>query len=585
MRTGERRIHIFDSASGQQLGQPIVTGTTLSVALSPGQKHCAAGGDSYARIQSINWNEKVPAFDRFQSRLSHDDEVTNLAFGGHGLIATSGRDRLVQVWNVGEERPPGVMLHERAIPLATLTHTENVVGLLFPNDGNQLVTVQRDGLIRVWQIPAFEPPGYTLQGVSGGTTLKAVDDDRLLIAGSTYYGSRVVNASVRRLKDGVVVAETPLRALKDRGHLLDAALTKDQSKLISLHANPSRNAGTQYRKDETAGSIQVWSFPDGRPSGPRIPLYAEPRSVVVHPSEAMAAVLLVNMDVLLIDLDETAISSTLIAIPISQSPEGTAFAAPSNLHNGQLCLSPDGNLIFTWGIGKGFSVWDWKNARPSFSTEFAGDWRVSHLAISPNGDRFVVVDAETNRVVFIDSADGKIKCEFEHAAKIRSVEFSSTGDEILTACDDGRARVISVVPNDRKGIDLVHNKKVLDACYSPDGSSIATLTNDMRVFIWRVSDRQWAMKPMPVPKGTQEILFSPGSNFLIAMGIGKDNASRILDLSSFEDTRELDLEYVTAARRAALGQIERRWRNRPSQLIRVAKTLAKVRGIVLEMTN
>ncbi|MDX1929621.1 MAG: WD40 repeat domain-containing serine/threonine protein kinase [Pirellulaceae bacterium] len=545
VRTAERRIHIFDPATGQQIGQPIVTGTTLSVAISPDQKHCATGGDSYARIQSINWNENTPTFVRFASRLSHDDEVTNLVFGGRRLIASAGRDRLVRIWNIGEEKPPGIMLHERAIPLATLTHTDNVVGLLFPHNGNQLVTIQRDGLMRVWQIPTFEPPGYTLQGVAGGTTIKSVDADRLLIAGSTYGGSKVVNASLRRLKDGVVVAETPLRALKDRGHLLDAALSKDQSKLISLHANPSRNGSTQVTADETAGSIQVWAFPDCRPSGPRIALNAEPRSVVLHPSEPVAAVLLVNRDVLLIDLEETAITATLKSHQSSLPPEVSTGARPSNLHNGQVCFSVDGRLIYGWGVGKGFCVWDWKNARAYFSTEFADEWRVTQLAVAPHGDRIAVVNDEANRVVLMDSNDGTIAREFEHVAKIRSVEFSSTGKEILTACDDGRARIISALPDDRQTIDLVHNKKVLDACYSPDGSSIATLSSDMRVFVWRVGDRQWALKPMPVPKGTQELLFSPKANSLIAMGVGKDNASRILALSSFDDTEDLDLEYVT----------------------------------------
>ncbi len=545
VRSAERRIQIFETLSGRQLGQPIFTGTTLSVALSSDLKHGATGGDSYARVQSITWNQDIPTFMRFESRLSHDDEVTNLAFGGDKLVASSGRDRLVKIWSIGEVKPPGRLLHERAIPLATLSHTDNVVGMLFPNGGNQLVTVQRDGLIRVWQIPSFEPPGYTIHGIPGGTTIKAVASDRLLIAGSTYAGSRVVNASLRRLKDGVVVAETPLRALKDRGHLLDAALTQDQSKLISLHANPSRNASTLLAQDETAGSIQVWSFPDCRPCGPRIALNAEPRSVAVHPNLALAAVLLVNMDVLLIDLKEPSILATLISKHSTHPIQQRSGTRPGGLFNGQTRFSTNGDCLYAWGIGKGFSVWDWTNRKQRFSSDFADDWSVSQLAVSANGDRLAVVDDDTNRVALIDSADGRVLSEFEHAAKIRSVEFSASGAEILTACDDGRARIISVLSENRKTIDLVHNKKVLDACYAPDHATIATLTHDMRVFLWRISDRQWAMKPMSVPKGTQELLFSPDSNYLIATGIGKENATRVLDLSSFDSARELDLAYVT----------------------------------------
>ncbi len=538
----ERRIRIFDTSSGKQLGQPIITGSTHSVALAPNQTHCAVGGDGYARVQSIHWNQNIPSFKRHESRLTHDDAVSNVVFGGNKLIATAGQDRLVQLWNIGEEKLPGGMLNERAIPLATIPHTDDVVGMLFPNGGRQLVTLQRDGLIRVWEMPSFEPSGYAIHGTRGGTTLKTVDANRLLIAGSTHWGSHVVNASLRRLKDGVVVAETPLSALSERGHLLDAAITKDQDKLISLHANSRRSSFTMVTKDETAGSIQVWDFPDGRANGPRIPLQVEPRSVVLHPSKAVAAVLLVNLDMVLVDLADPAIATTLVSKQSTQPLDTDTGLKPNNFHNGQLQFSADGSFLFTWGIGMGFSVWDWQNGKPKFSTDFADDWSVRHLTVSPAGDRIAVADNETNRVVLIENADGKVLREFDHAARIQSVEFSPTGNEILTACEDGRARIFNLLTLDRKAVDLAHNKSVLDARFSPDGKSVATLTSEMRVYLWRVRDRQWSMKPMVVPKQTQELLFSPDSHYLVTMGFS--NVSRVLDLSSFDGSSELDLAYV-----------------------------------------
>ncbi|MEQ1829396.1 MAG: hypothetical protein ABL921_25755 [Pirellula sp.] len=251
------------------------------------------------------------------------------------------------------------------------------------------------------------------------------------------------------------------------------------------------------------------------------------------------------MNVVLLDLAEPSVTATFVSKKSNQPIDTNTGNRPSNLHNGQVRFSADGNLIIAWGIGKGFQVWDWKTGTQKFSTEFADNWSVYHLAVSPTGDRLALVNDENNRLAMVDCTDGRIVREFEHAAKIRSVEFAASGNEILTACDDGRARIMNVLASDGKTIDFVHNKKVLDACFSPDGSSIATLTNEMRVYLWRVRDRQWAMKPMSVPKGTQELLFSPDSNYLITMGFGKANDSRILDLSSFDGNRKLDLKYVT----------------------------------------
>ena len=550
VRTGERRARFFDCASGKPLGAEVVAGTAISVALSQDLKCFGVGGDSYARLQSIHWKADLPTFVRHERRLSHDDAVTGLAFGGKDFIATAGRDRVVHLWRVGQDKRPGGLHNERDTPLATLCHTDDIEGLLFSSDSRQLVTVQRDGLLRVWQVPTFEPPGYATQFPRGGTTLKVADKDHWLAAGSTYWSSSVVNASLHRLKDGTVVAETPLKGLRDRGHLLDAAIMSQLDKLITLHANPTRSGNTMLADDQSAGSIQLWQFLEGTATGSPIALNAEPRSVTVHPDERVAAVLLVNNLLLLIDLAEPSVVAVLSPRNGNQPLDRDTGIKPVKLRNGQTSFSRDGNLLAAWGIGKGFSVWNWREQQPKFSTEFADNGSVLQLAFSPAGDWIAVVVEDANRIVLLDCSDGRIVREIELRDRIRSIEFSSNGQEILAACDDHRAHIIDLQQSERKSIDLVHDKPVLDACFSPDGRSIATLTSDMRVHVWRVRDRQWLMRPMPVPHGTQEIVFSEDSNCILTMGVGSESAvgsqSRVLDLSDFDSSNSLDLQYASS---------------------------------------
>ncbi len=540
VRTEQRSVRIFDTNNGKQIGQPILTGHTESVALSPGQSYCAVGGENYARLQSIHWKENTPTFERHNSPLCHNNAVTTLAFGGKQLISTGGRDRLVQIWSVGELMLPGVLLNQPAIPLATLPHTHDVVGMLFPNGGRQLVTIQQDGIVRVWQLPSFEPPGYISRGTRGGFVAKPMDTERWLIAGATHWRSNAINASLRRLKDGVVVAETPLHGLDERGHLLDAVVTAKQDKLISLHANPRRSGTTMETSDETAGSIQVWKLPSGEPSGSCIRLRAEPRSIVLHPSGDKAAVLLVNRDILIIDVIASSIIKTLYSSQTEIDWNTGQF--PRNFRNGQLQFFAGGDLLVSWGIGKGLAVWDWQVDRQPFSTNFADDWTVRHLALSPTQSHIAAAIDETNSVVLIDGRDGRVLREFLHASQVDSVEFSPSGKELLTACQDGKARIFDCQSMDRKEIELAHDKRVLDACFSPDGLCVATLTNEMRVLVWHIQDRQWALKPMSAPLGTQEILYGLDSRHIITMGLGSD--SRVLDLTSFNGTQELDLQSV-----------------------------------------
>jgi eukaryotic-like serine/threonine-protein kinase len=549
VRTAERRVRVFDCISGKPLGPEVVTGTTYSVALSPDRMHFVVGGDSYARFQTIKWVKDKPMFVRHDCRLSHDDAITSLAFGGKKLIATAGRDRVVHLWRVGDQKLPGGRFNERDTPLATLVHTDDIEGLLFSSDHRYLVSVQRDGLVRVWGIPTFEPPGYVTKLPRGGTTIKLADNGHWLISGSTHWSSNIVNASLRRLKDGVVLGETPLKGLRERGHLLDAAITREKDKLISLHANPVRSENTMITKDDTAGSIQIWQFPTGTADGPRIPLNAEPRSVVLHPKEPVAAVLLVSKETLLIDLSEPAVSATLTSHLSGHPMDPNTGLKPGNLRNGRVQFSKDGSLLFEWGIGKGFHVWNWQSRQPKFSTEFADNFSIMQLAISPIEDCIAIAIEESNRVLLIDCADGKIIRESDFSDKIRSVEFSSSGQTLLVACDDHRAHILDLQHVSSKSTDLVHEKGVLDACFSPDGSSIATLTSDMRVHIWQVRDRQWSLRPMPVPMGTQEIAFSHDSQYILTMGMGTasipSNEMRVLDLSVFDASRELDLQLAS----------------------------------------
>lgn len=549
VRTGERRARFFDLDSGQPLGGEVVTGSTFSAALASDLSSCVIGGDSYARIQSIKWHANEPSFVRHQCRLSHDDAVTCIAFGGKKLLATAGRDRVVHLWRVSDEIIPGRFYNEREKPLATLVHTDDLEGLLFANDASHLATIQRDGLIRVWQVPTFESPGYAINLPRGGSALKLVGKNHLLISGSTHWSSHVVNASLRRLKDGVVLGETPLKDLRDQGHLLDAAITDDHDKLISLHANPARSGNTLITQDQTAGKILLWQFAEGNPSGPGLAVAAEPRSVALHPNQSVAAVLLANQDILKIDLTQPSVAEVLSAKTKVHETGLAVGVQLGSLRNGQVLFSPDGAYLYQWGIGKGFQVWNWQSELPQYSTEYADQWTVRHLAISPACDRVAVAFDEANRLAMIDCQDGTIVREIEMADRIRSIEFSSTGQELLVACDDHRASIISTFDPDRKSMDLVHEKPVVDACFSPDGDYIATLCSDMHVSLWRTRDRKLAIRPMPVPPNTQEIVFSRDSQHIITMSVGAKNSSnstiQVLDLSSIDPSNELDFEVVS----------------------------------------
>ena len=525
-------------------------GRTRSLAFCATNSHCVVGGETYARVHTWQHDSKPPTFVTHMERLSHMDAITAVAFGGDNLVVTGGRDHTVQVWNVDSPRPSGVSWNERKTPLAVLPHLDQVSGLLVSKDGETLVTIQRDGLVRVWGLPDFKTRSYSVPVPSGSTIAKMVDRERWLIAGATHRQSDTLNASLRRTTDGIVLAETSMRGLFERGHLLDSAVALKTNILVTLHGLPRREFDADSNEPRFNGKLQLWTLPDCRPLGSQLKLntLGEPRSVAIHPDGKTTAVVTAKMEVILIDIEQSpTVSATLLPRHIKDHVPTT----PDQLMNGQITFSVDGNYVVTWGSGKGFNVWDIHARQPKFSTDFAQAWTIRHLDVAAKGNMLALAVDEHNEIVIIDGECGECIHRITHPAAVESVQFSPDGKAILTACADGRARVFRTDSGTRNQADLVHAKGVVDAVYSPDGLMLATLCSDSNVRIWNAVDGTLALKPIAVISGSRKLVYGADTRFLVVMGTATQ--LQTLDLSSFYDLAGIDDEALE--RFSKLGEL------------------------------
>ncbi|MCW3100522.1 MAG: hypothetical protein JWL77_6140 [Chthonomonadaceae bacterium] len=194
----DRKVRIWDAGSGSLLQERTLSGPAYSLACSPDSRYLAAGSVAPRRtIQSGTvtvWD--LQTFRPLWTSPAHSDGVLTVAFSPDSrMVATGGKDGMVQLWDVGTGkvrgefdgsgyavtalafRPQGDILtaaiarrgggnaseqsHEIDVwklssgqLLRTLQgHRDIINTMLFSADGHTLASGSRDTTLRLWYFP------------------------------------------------------------------------------------------------------------------------------------------------------------------------------------------------------------------------------------------------------------------------------------------------------------------------------------------------------------------------------------------------------------------------------------------------
>ena len=134
---------------------------------------------------------------------------------------------------------------------------------------------------------------------------------------------------------------------------------------------------------------------------------------------------------------------------------------------------------------------------------------------------------------------------FGHRGYISSAQYSPDGKYIITASDDGTARVWNtdtreVVPN---GILKDHSDKVTSAQFSPDGKHIITASKDGTAKVW--SSDTYEVVPNGILEGAYSAQFSPDGKFIVTAS--KDGTAKVWSSDTYEEVSNGVLEGAYSA--------------------------------------
>jgi len=459
------------------------------------------------------------------ARLSHDGR----------RVATAGTDRQVRLWDSRTGR----------LLLPPLNHEGEVVSVVFSRDGRRLLTASRDHTARLWDSDSgrlLMPPLRHAGPLCGALF---TPDEQSIITGSADGTVRVW-----RLRDHQT-SDEPSQVMLLENSALSAHFSADGGRIVSTSAD---------------GKVQLWDASTGMKLGRNLPLPGIAREAKLDPKGtkvlAIGEISSWHEWYVLWDVETGGIQhfqgqsaefssggTSILAAEFMgdcrswNEPTGPPlmFCLPSSAGfrwgTRERCLakwSRDRHLFATLYRGGAVRVWDAPARR------FAGPAGVAGLRPSSadfsTDSRWLVIGNQDGSLDLYDPRTGRSQILLaRHQAPIRRVSFGPRSDRVLTASDDGTARILEL-PSGRVLASVAHGGAIRDACFSHGGSRLATAGSDGTARVWDVETGEALSPPLLHAGPVNSVEFSPDDGAVLTAS--EDHAVRLWGLPREE--RPLD---------------------------------------------
>ncbi|HUD49225.1 MAG TPA: protein kinase [Candidatus Baltobacteraceae bacterium] len=448
-------VRIWDAQNGKLLPGPLNQDNRVNSAqFSPDGKRIITASGTVARV----WDAQTGM--PLTEPLQHTGVVTSAQFSPDGRrILTACRDGTARVWDVQNGQPP---LTE------VLKHNYRVSSAQFSPDGKRILTASDDGTAQVWDAQSGQPLTDPLKHASALNSAQFSPDGTRIVTASRDQTARVWDA-----RTGQPLTEP----MKHHGVLSSAQFSPDGKRVVTA------------AWDGTAG---VWDAQTGKPLTEPLKHRSRVNSAQFSPD---------GQRIVTASQDGTArVWDARSGKQLTELQHGNFVAVASAQ------FSPDGNRIVTVARDGTAQMWDAESGQQL--TQLAGD--AMSAQFSPDGKRILTESGTTARVW--DSQSGQPLTEpLQHDVTVTSAQFSADGKRIVTATYGGGAWVWDAQTGQQLMEPLLHGRAarpgdlirganpgtgagvrwvVNSAQFSPDGKRIVTAADDGTARVWDVAPSQ-----------------------------------------------------------------------------------------------
>ncbi|MGD9144483.1 MAG: protein kinase [Anaerolineae bacterium] len=344
-----------------------------------------------------------------------------------------------------------------------------------------------------------------------------------------------------------------------------AAIPGEELVALSGHTRPVRSVafgppggaaercGARLATASDDETVKVWSLAPSSAEGTELRAGASGEEILTlsgHTGPVLSVVF---------DPDGTRLATTSLdgTVRVWDAATGQELLALSG-HTGPvqgIAFSPDGMLLATGGEDGAVKVWSLSSGADPAGEELltlsAHAGPVYAVAYSPDGTRLATVGADGTARVWDATSGEELLTLSGHSGPVRDVAFSPDGTRLATTGADEKVKVWSLgsgaIPSAGSFQDMLrasaagqelltlsgHTGPVHGITFSPDGTRLATASEDRTGRVWDVS----ADQELPALFGhvgtVWDAAFSPDGTRLATAG--EDRTARVWSLASSAD--------------------------------------------------